>query len=148
MKKTIKKMRTANGRNQQMPKNVQETTKKWPRQMTEKWPNKYFELQTGTKISQTSNIYQIHQNWINIESTKVSTCFNPEFASSRLNALRSAFDSSSWHECVNPAKAIACTKKNMEKEYDAFVRKIIRNDMKCWWLFDDYLMFIWCLFVS
>lgn len=29
-------------------------------------------------------------------------------ASSRLNALRSAFDSSSWHECVNPAKAIAC----------------------------------------
>jgi len=28
MKKTIKKMRTANGRNQQMPKNVQETTKK------------------------------------------------------------------------------------------------------------------------
>lgn len=29
-------------------------------------------------------------------------------ASSRLNALRSAFDSSSWHECVNPAKAMAC----------------------------------------
>ena len=152
MKKTIKKMRTANGRNQQMPKNVQETTKKWPRQMTEKWPNKYFELQTGTKISQT---YIKYIKYIKIESTlnqqkfqHVSTCFNPEFASSRLNALRSAFDSSSWHECVNPAKAIACTKKNMEKEYDAFVRKIIRNDMKCWWLFDDYLMFIWCLFVS
>ena len=281
-------MRTANGRNQKMPKNFQETTKKWPRQMTEKWPSKYVELQTATKISQY--IHQLNQHWINIESTlnqhwiniestlnqhwiniestlnqhwiniestlnqhwidiestlnrhwidiestlnrhwidiestlnrhwidiestlnrhwidiestlnrhwidiestlnrhwidiestlnrhwidiestlnqhwiniestlnqhfwkfqHVSTCVNPEFASSRLNALRSAFDSSSWHECVNPAKAIACTKKTL-KTWRKNLTPLYEKSYEMIWnvaLFDDYLMFIWCLFV-
>ena len=100
----------------------------------------------------------LNQHWINIESTflKVSTCFNmcqPRIRLITAQCLAECLRQLQLAWVCEPSKGHSLHEKNfknMEKKSDAFVRKIIWNDMKCcfiWWLFDVYLMSI-CLFVS